>query len=93
MSKPLAWVVAALIPMIKARRQQNLRDSGVRYVNDVIRNGQMGKDMVGCIRDSFEFFGSFILSDLKPNVTVIVLMMSVPVLARQLIPRGYSTQE
>ena len=53
----------------------------------------MGEDMVRRIQDSFGIFGLFILSDPKPNVTVIVLMMSVPVLARQSIPGGHLMRE
>ena len=53
----------------------------------------MGEDMVRRIQDSFGIFELFILSDPKPNVTVIVFMMSVPVLARQSIPRGHLMRE
>jgi len=79
--------------MSNARRQQNLPDSGARHASDGIRSGRMGEDMVRRIQDSFGIFGLFILSDPKPNVTVIVLMMSVPVLARQSIPGGHLMRE
>ena len=52
MLKSLALVVAVLIMMSNARRQQNLRDSGTRRVSDRIRTGRTGEDMVRRIRGS-----------------------------------------
>ena len=93
MSKSPAWVATVLIPITNARRQQNLRDSGARDVSDGIRSGRMGKDKAGRIRDSSAMFESYILSDPKPNVAVIVLKTGVLESARQSIPRGHSTRE
>ena len=90
MSKLPAWVVAVPILISNAKRQQNLSDSEVRHASDGIRSGLMGRDRVRRIRMSSEYLGLFILSDAKPNVTVI--MMSEPALARQLTPRGRSTR-